>query len=71
MTWKFQLVPVLSNKHWATDVLAGAAIGFLSAETVWPLYPALINMLPPRLVHQLLLVPTYVPGTGTARAFRP
>ena len=64
---------LMGNKHWATDVLAGAAIGFLSAETVWHLYPALTNMLPPRLVHRLLLLPTYVPGAGTgaALAFRP
>ena len=64
---------LLGNKHWATDVLAGAAIGFLSAETVWHLYPALTKMLPPRLAHKLLLVPTYVPGAGAgfALAFNP
>ena len=64
---------VLGNKHWATDVLAGAAIGFLSAETVWHLYPALTRLLPERLAHKLLLVPTYVPGAGAglALAIRP
>ncbi|MBU6122011.1 phosphatase PAP2 family protein [Hymenobacter siberiensis] len=64
---------LMGNKHWATDVLAGAAIGFLSAETVWHLYPALTKMLPPRLAHRLLLVPTYMPGAGAgaALAFRP
>jgi membrane-associated phospholipid phosphatase len=64
---------LMGNKHWATDVLAGAAIGFLSAETVWHLYPAFTKMLPPRLMHKLLLVPTYVPGAGAgaALAFRP
>ena len=64
---------LMGNKHWATDVLAGAAIGFLSAETAWHLYPALTNMLPPRLANRLLLVPTYVPGAGAgmALAFRP
>ncbi|MGY3087052.1 membrane-associated phospholipid phosphatase [Hymenobacter sp. UYAg731] len=64
---------LMGNKHWATDVLAGAAIGFLSAETVWHLYPAFTKMLPPRLAHKMLLVPTYVPGAGAgaALAFRP
>jgi len=55
---------VLGNKHWATDVLAGAAIGFLSAETVWHLYPALTKLLPSRVGQKLLLVPTYAAGGG-------
>ena len=59
---------VLGNKHWATDVLAGAAIGFLSAETVWHLYPAFTKLLPKQLAHKLLLVPTYVPGGGAGLA---
>lgn len=64
---------VLGNKHWATDALAGAAIGFLSAETIWHLYPALTRRLPARLAHKLLLVPTYAPGAGAglALAFKP
>ena len=55
---------VLGNKHWATDVLAGAGIGFLSAETVWHLYPALTRLLPKGMAHKLLLLPTYAPGGG-------
>jgi membrane-associated PAP2 superfamily phosphatase len=64
---------VLGNKHWATDVLAGAGIGFLSAETIWHLYPALTKALPPRLAQKLLLVPTYQAGggAGLALAFTP
>lgn len=64
---------VLGNKHWATDVLAGAAIGFLSAETVWHLYPALTKLVPGGAAHKLLLVPAYVPGAGAglALAFQP
>jgi membrane-associated phospholipid phosphatase len=54
----------IGNNHWATDVLAGAAIGFLSAETVWHLYPALTKLMPRRVAQKLLLVPTYSPGTG-------
>ena len=64
---------VLGNKHWATDVLAGAGIGFLSAETVWHLYPALTRLLPKGLSQKLLLVPTYAPGGGAgfALAYQP
>ncbi|WP_185816875.1 phosphatase PAP2 family protein [Hymenobacter metallilatus] len=53
---------MLNNRHWVTDVLAGASIGFLSAETVWRLYPAATRLLPEKLGRKLLLVPTYVPG---------
>ena len=55
---------VLGNKHWATDVLAGAGIGFLSAETVWHAYPALVRLLPNKLSNMLLVVPTYSAGQG-------
>lgn len=58
---------VLGNKHWATDVLAGAGIGFLSAETVWHAYPGLVRLLPAKL-RQLLLVPTYAAGKGAGFA---
>jgi membrane-associated phospholipid phosphatase len=59
---------VLGNKHWATDVLAGAGIGFLSAETIWHLYPALTKLLPTRVAHKMLLVPTYQAGGGAGLA---
>ncbi|UOQ72298.1 phosphatase PAP2 family protein [Hymenobacter cellulosilyticus] len=55
---------VLHNRHWVTDVVAGAGIGFLSAEAVWHLYPALTRLLPAKLAQKCLLVPTYVPGGG-------
>lgn len=55
---------VLGNKHWATDVLAGAGIGFLAAETVWHVYPSLVRLLPSKLSNKLLLVPTYSAGQG-------
>ena len=59
---------VLGNKHWATDVLAGAGIGFLSAETIWHLYPALTKLLPARMARKMLLVPTYQAGGGAGLA---
>ena len=58
------IMRVLGNKHWATDVLAGAAIGFLSAETVWHIYPSLVRLLPAKLSTKLLVVPTYSAGQG-------
>ena len=59
---------LLGNKHWATDVLAGAGIGFLSAETVWHLYPVLARLVPGHTARKLLLVPTYAPGGGAGVA---
>jgi membrane-associated phospholipid phosphatase len=53
---------MLNNRHWVTDVLAGAGIGFLSAEIVWRLYPAAARLVPGRLSHKLLLLPAYMPG---------
>ncbi len=53
---------MLNDRHWLTDVVAGASIGFLSAETVWRLYPVLARRLPGHLGQKLLLLPTYAPG---------
>ncbi|MFD2785376.1 phosphatase PAP2 family protein [Hymenobacter rubripertinctus] len=58
---------MLNDRHWVTDVVAGASIGFLSAEAVWRLYPAVARLLPARLGQKLLLLPTYAPG-GTVGA---
>lgn len=58
---------ILNDRHWITDVLAGASVGFLSAEAVWRLYPAVARYLPGHLGQKLLLVPTYAPG-GTVGA---
>ncbi|QJX45965.1 phosphatase PAP2 family protein [Hymenobacter taeanensis] len=55
---------MLNNRHWITDVLAGASVGVLSAEAVWHLYPVAARLLPGRMGQKLLLLPTYVPGAG-------
>ncbi|GAA3955180.1 phosphatase PAP2 family protein [Hymenobacter algoricola] len=64
---------VLHNKHWVTDVVAGAGVGFLSAEVAWRAYPYAARLLPTRLAHKLLLLPTYAPGgaVGLVLAVRP
>ncbi|MBC6606468.1 phosphatase PAP2 family protein [Hymenobacter sp. BT188] len=58
---------VLNDRHWASDVVAGAAVGFLSAETVWRLYPVLVRRLPRHFGQKMLLIPTYASG-GTVGA---
>ncbi|MCA8831522.1 phosphatase PAP2 family protein [Hymenobacter pini] len=61
---------MLNNRHWVTDVVAGASIGFLSAETVWRLYPAAARLLPQKLGRKLLLVPAYMPGGAVGAVAR-
>ncbi|GAA4358028.1 phosphatase PAP2 family protein [Hymenobacter saemangeumensis] len=63
---------VLGNRHWVNDVLAGGAIGFLSAEAAWHVFPLLTKLMPEKVGQKLLLVPTYLPGgAGIALAFQP
>lgn len=63
---------VVRNRHWITDVAAGAGIGFLSAETVWRVYPKLARLVPGKLSQKLLIMPTYLPGgtMGLSMALR-
>jgi membrane-associated phospholipid phosphatase len=53
---------VIHNRHWVTDVVAGASIGFLSAELVWRAYPQVARFVPGKLGQKLVVVPTYLPG---------
>jgi membrane-associated phospholipid phosphatase len=59
---------VLNDRHWVSDVVAGAAAGFLSAEVAWRIYPVLARQLPARWGQKLLLVPTYTPGGAVGAA---
>ncbi|WP_133271793.1 phosphatase PAP2 family protein [Hymenobacter radiodurans] len=59
---------VLNDRHWTSDVMAGAAVGFLSAETVWRLYPVLARQLPGHWGQKMLLVPTYAPNGAVGAA---
>ncbi|UOR05532.1 phosphatase PAP2 family protein [Hymenobacter aerilatus] len=64
---------VLNDRHWASDVLAGASIGFLSAEMVWRLYPHLARLVPGKVGGWLTVVPAYAPGQtlGLVAVLRP
>ncbi|WP_165699390.1 phosphatase PAP2 family protein [Hymenobacter jejuensis] len=53
---------VLNDRHWVTDVVAGAGIGFLSAEAVWRLYPLVARWVPGKVGKLLVVMPTYAPG---------
>lgn len=53
---------MMHNRHWLTDVVAGASIGFLSAEAVWRLYPQVARLMPGKIGQKVFIVPTYVPG---------
>lgn len=53
---------MMHNRHWITDVVAGAGVGFLSAETVWRLYPKMARLVPGKLGQKLVFLPTYMPG---------
>lgn len=63
---------IIRNRHWVTDVVAGASVGFLSAELVWRAYPAVARLVPGKLGQKLVIVPTYLPGgaVGVALAVK-
>jgi len=54
---------MLNNKHWFSDVLAGAGIGILSTQVAYTVYPWIqkqISKQIPRLANKnLLITPTY------------
>ncbi|MGN0221591.1 MAG: phosphatase PAP2 family protein [Prevotella sp.] len=51
-----------NNRHWLTDVLAGAGIGILSVEAAYWLYPSITKILfPKRYKENILLSPYQTP----------
>ncbi|WP_227768212.1 phosphatase PAP2 family protein [Hymenobacter sp. 15J16-1T3B] len=63
---------MLNDKHWLSDVVAGAGIGIASAEAAWYLYPWLRRRLVSPLARRLVLAPVAGPHMGgLAVAFRP
>jgi len=59
---------IMHNRHWVTDVVAGAGIGFLSAELVWRAYPQVAKLVPGKLGQKLVVMPTYMPGGAVGLA---
>ncbi|MBD0256390.1 MAG: phosphatase PAP2 family protein [Cytophagales bacterium] len=55
---------MLNNRHWLSDVLAGAGIGMLSVKVVYLAYPWAYRKLTGRAPDKVGLVPTY--GAGGA-----
>ncbi|PKV75226.1 phosphatase PAP2 family protein [Pontibacter ramchanderi] len=59
---------ILNDKHWLSDVLAGAGIGILSAEAVYLLYPKMQQIIDhsfhKRQQSQMVLMPYYSGGAG-------
>jgi membrane-associated phospholipid phosphatase len=54
---------IYNNKHWVSDVIAGAGIGILSTKIVYWTYPFLQNLLSGRSKkYQALMCPSY--GNG-------
>lgn len=49
-----------NNRHWFTDVLAGAGIGILSVEIAYWLYPTISKALLPKRSKQRLLLSPYI-----------
>lgn len=54
-----------NNRHWLTDVIAGAGIGILSAEAAYWLYPVFSRILPESMRgHNLYVAPYVCSGAG-------
>lgn len=60
-----------NNRHWLTDVIAGAGVGILSVQAAYWLYPVVTRMLFGKRASNVSLSPfAYGGGGGLAFAFR-
>ncbi len=58
------VVRIYNNKHWLSDVVAGAGIGILSTKAVYWVYPYLQKLVCKKDKHyQTLIFPTRLDGT--------
>ena len=55
-------IRVLGNKHWASDVLAGAGVGILSTEMAYWAYPLVHRVLLRGLNDRAMITPIYTNG---------
>lgn len=58
------LFRMYNNRHWFTDVIAGAGIGILSAEAAYWLYPAITKRLFRKHYLKNTFIAPYVSGEG-------
>lgn len=63
---------MLNNKHWLSDVLAGAGVGILSTRVAYLVYPWMQRHIARGLFQNVALAPVYQQGNvGLALSFRP
>lgn len=55
-------IRVLGNKHWASDVLAGAGVGIVSTELAYWAYPLVHRVLLRGLQDRAMVLPLYLNG---------
>ena len=55
---------MLNDKHWLSDVVAGAGIGIISAETAWYAYPWLQRRIVSPLARKVMIMPLAGPRFG-------
>jgi hypothetical protein len=52
-----------NNKHWLSDVIAGAGLGVLSTQAAYWLYPKIKRVFSNKSKNNMLILPTYDQGT--------
>lgn len=60
---------IINNKHWATDVLAGAGIGILSTELAYWLYPKLTILFKGKNKKTLSMISPYFQKSYQQKSF--
>ena len=53
-----------NNKHWVSDVVAGAGFGILSTKLAYWIYPSIKKKLFKEKNIQTMILPYYIPGSG-------
>lgn len=52
-----------NNKHWLSDVIAGAGLGVLSTQAAYWLYPKIKRIFSNKSKNNTFILPSYSPGT--------
>ena len=55
---------IYNNKHWLSDIVAGAATGILSTDLTYYLYPKIKQLLFPKHILHTIIIPTYQSGAA-------